>query len=119
MRSKSFTPSRASYSTASSKRILSLPLKPEDQPTKKKKIIMASQAASMDLGTGLLEDVEPLSHEMFEQLKSSLHGDNLKSICDDLRSIVKDAVTEVIDDKLGEIKDDNTKLKKDNKALKK
>ena len=80
---------------------------------------MASKSASMDLGTGLLEDVEPLSHEMFEQLKSSLHGDILKSIRDDLRSIVKDAITEVIDDKLREIKDDNTKLKKDNKALKK
>ena len=119
MSSKSFTPSRASYPTASSKRILSSPLSPEDQPTKKNKIIMASKSASMDLGTGLLEDVEPLSHEMFEQLKSSLHGDILKSIRDDLRSIVKDAITEVIDDKLREIKDDNTKLKKDNKALKK
>ena len=111
----------------SKKRYLSSPFSPEDKLVKKNKAYNDSMESldKSDVSLSLLDPVYEMetvgsahSHSLPETeiekianlLKSSIQGDILTAIKQDLSDIMKTAVSEVIDDRLKKLHDENKRL---------
>ena len=119
----------------SKKRYLSSPFSPEDKLVKENKAYIDSMESldKSDVSVSLLDPVYEMEtvgsahlHTLPETeiekianlLKSSIQGDILTAIKQDLSVIMKTAVSEVIDDRLKKLHDENKHLTQENEELK-